>query len=129
MKHCYSRGGEHFHGPFDTLKQAVIEAVDDNSATPFNFYVGTTTGEKKASTYMDADCLLEQMSERAYDECGEVAEDFMCSIGKEPRVELDELLATVIDTWAEKHGEQPAFWHVDDIRPMTWEEAQAILSA
>ena len=78
---------------------------------------------------MDADCLLEQMSERAYDECGEVAEDFMCSIGKEPRVELDELLATVIDTWAEKHGEQPAFWHVDDIRPMTWEEAQAILSA
>lgn len=55
----------------------------------------------------DVDDLLERMGETAYDEAGEVAEDYP-DVTNEARIELEGLLRG----WVEKHA-LPTFWVAD----------------
>lgn len=61
--------------------------------------------------YIDVDYTLEQIGERAMDDCGEAAEDFP-SVTAEARNELESLLKT----WARKHC-TVSFWQVKNVRP------------
>lgn len=129
MSYGYSRDQERFHGTFETLKEAVAEAVAGETE-PFNFLVCESHRPKSASYYLpSAADFLEQMSERAADDCGEAAEDFMYGVPADARAQLQVRLSVVIDEWAKEHGLQPTFWHAENIRGITWEEAQQILSA
>jgi hypothetical protein len=61
----------------------------------------------------NVDDVLEMMGERAYDECGESAENYP-DVTKEAREELDALLMA----WMEKHA-KPTFYRVVNVRPYT----------
>lgn len=63
-----------------------------------------------AASYIDADSVIEQMGERAMDDCGECAEDYP-DVTAEARRELDDALKA----WARKHC-TPRFWQVRNVR-------------
>lgn len=59
--------------------------------------------------------MVEELSERAYDECGEYAEDWPdCS--KEQEHELEQRIAAAINSWADDFGHQPTFGTVGNVR-------------
>jgi hypothetical protein len=127
IQYCYSTDNEYFKGSFDTLKEAVADCIGD-SREPFDFEIGTTQGTKKASYYLDTKSLVESMGERAYDSCRDSAEDFMVQIGKEAISDLNTQLSVIVDVWADKYGLHPTFWEVENIRKVTWDQAQEILA-
>jgi hypothetical protein len=72
-------------------------------------YVGQSVRPDPAR-YVDADTVIEQMGELAYDDCSESAEDFP-DVTKEARQELEDLLKA----WATKHC-TVTFWQVLNVR-------------
>ncbi len=69
--------------------------------------------------WIDADDLIERLGERAYDDCGEWAEDYTDNISKEARAELDALLSA----WYAKHA-KPQFYKIDNEQKHTITQAE-----
>jgi len=61
---------------------------------------------------IDVDILMEQMNEKACDEVGEYAEDYLDDVGSEFRDELLNLIAN----WFEEKGLAPTFYSVDNVQ-------------
>lgn len=68
----------------------------------------------------DADDVIEMMGDRAYDECGESADNYP-DVTKEARDELDALLLA----WMEKHA-KPTFYRVVNVRQYTLTAADLV---
>ena len=153
MKYSYSDNEETFHGQRDSIEAAIAEALDEFPDAE-TIYVGEVT-QKTIGGFLHSghiESLLESLSETAYDECGEAAEDWLtgphcCSrdIKKETREQyedrvkawrkrkadwLEPLLTgvqAVLESWAPEHDEQPHFWHVGKVKSFSREEAEALL--
>lgn len=67
--------------------------------------------------YFDADDLLEEVGNRAYDDGGEHAEDYP-DVSDEAKAELGQFLSD----WLTKHC-QPSFWRVNNPKEYTITEA------
>lgn len=107
-KECWSVDEECFNA------QSLGDLVDSN----YGLEVGQTVWvgdalHPDAGSYVDAESVIEQMGERASDDCGEAAEDYP-DVDKEAMQELDDLLKA----WARKHC-TPRFWSVHNIREYT----------
>lgn len=61
--------------------------------------------------WVDQEDVIDLLMERAYDDCGEHAENYMDGTSKAARDELDELLAG----WFRKHA-QPEFWKIKNTK-------------
>lgn len=68
----------------------------------------------KASEF--APDIVDDMRERAYEECGEWGEDFLMSSSLDNDNELTKKLEDVVDEWANSHGLQPTFYRVDNVK-------------
>lgn len=88
----YSRDGEFFN--FDDLRD-VIDVYDLGVGDVV--HVGEKS-PKPASAYIDIDCIIDQMGERAMDEVGDPASDFP-DVSSAARDELRQMLSE----WANKH--------------------------
>lgn len=100
----WSHDGERFS--YDTLG----ELLDCNE-----LQVGDTvyTGDgvrPDPAEWVDDDDVIEQLSCRAYDECGEIAEDYP-EVSKEAKAELEALLGA----WARKYC-TPTWYMIKDVR-------------
>ena len=100
----WSHDGERFS--YDTLG----ELLDCNE-----LQVGDTvyTGDGETpdpAGWVDADDIIEQLACRAYDDCGEVAEDYP-EVSKEAKAELESLL----EAWVRKHC-TPTFYMIKDVQ-------------
>jgi hypothetical protein len=155
VKYAHSDNEEVFRsGEYDTLEQALADALDeyDDGAFWVCEVEKRTIGEY-LDTH-DVESILERLAEQAGEECGEVAEDWLSGppspqraylvAGLEPAEEYNakvikwrqdkaEWLAPLVDgfravleAWATEHGEQPGFWHAENSRQYTREEAEAI---
>lgn len=94
---------------YDTLADLIDSQAPELGQTVF---VGDVVHPDPLK-YFDADDALEMMGERAYDDCGESAENYP-DVSKEARAELDALLAQ----WISKHA-KPDFYRVVNIKPHT----------
>lgn len=105
---CYSLDEENF--TYEDLYE-VLAALDDQDALVEGavFYEGTAT-HPKPSTFFSVDQLFEGMSESAYDECGEWAEDFP-DVSVEKKRELESIIKAWIDA-----NVSLTFWIVRDAR-------------
>ncbi|WEG18591.1 hypothetical protein PQ478_08915 [Alkalihalophilus pseudofirmus] len=112
-KWCYSFNGENFEGVFDYKEGAINEAKcniseDDGSV----IYIGQV---KDISFGVPIDWLLDQLREEAYEQAGEVSQDFMMYVNKEHRYELENQLNNVLHDWMKKYNYEPNFWTVENI--------------
>jgi len=149
MEFCYSDDAERFYGTCPSLEHAVTEALDSYRDKDF-IYVGRANRRTIGGFFseLDVEQMLEGIALQAYDDCGEVAEDWLVmptapKISGESAVErskknsklvaqyLDELTEEIrasLEKWATKNDEQPHFWSVEGVRCYTREEAEAILA-
>lgn len=120
MSYCYSYDGEFYQGEFDSPLAAAAEVfVDepDRDSIDVGEHLHAPTTE-----YVSADSIIDDITTRAYDEVGEVADGWLYELSKNAaaKAELEKLVADFID----KH-ERPTFWKVDNCRQVTRAEVVA----
>lgn len=102
---CWSANNEEFcAGSLGDFLESNDELVAGEAV-----YVADAVTPDPAS-YINVDDILEQMGERASDECGEWADDYP-DVTAEARQTLTELL----EHWARTHC-KPSFWRVKNVR-------------
>lgn len=86
-----------------TREEAIADGHETYPGKPFWIACGR---RPEASEYLpDADDILEIAAERAYEDAGDLAEDFPYA-SEEAKKELDAL----IEQWAKTHVTVPTFW-------------------
>ena len=96
-------------GPCDSIEECVQEAKA-LGYTDCTIAVGLV--ERYMPTYVDTDRMIECLQETAFDEVGEVAEDWLLDISKEDRNVLDERLYKVVIDWLKEYKYTPSFYKV-----------------
>lgn len=110
-QYSWSVDEETYRDQCDSIEEAVAAALDHHGGLE----IGTTIsiGEiipVDASQLVDADSVIDNMSCQAYDLAGEPSEDYLGSVTKEQKSELEALIAA----WADRI-EKPAFWQIGTI--------------
>ena len=152
MKYSYSDNEEFYYGSTDTMELAIAEALN-NYPDAETIWIGEAT-TKTIGKYFDrydVETLLEQLTESASEECGEVAENWLqgpqCpQVPRDtPRAEKDMIqqawkdnkrdyleslavkIRVALEEWAIENDEQPGFWHIDNVKEFSREEAEKIV--
>lgn len=119
-KWCWSVDEERFHGDCASREEAIDDALD-NYDDAEHVFLGTFGGTTKLSVLVDVDRLMERAEEIAFDNVGDVTENWEPTVTPEARMDF----AALIDAWAERHGLAPNFWSVDHEPDATPEEIAA----
>lgn len=139
MKYSHSDNEETFHGQFDSEKEAVEDAFNEYEDAEV-IYVGECH-TRTIGAYLnlsDIQNLLDSMSERANEECGEVTDGWLdhsfqyrqgeSNADRTERVKAwkkseAERLAFLLDgfkivleAWATEEGCQPGFLKIENVR-------------
>ena len=112
-KWCYSFNEENFEGDFETRGDAIGEGTyyaKDAGVTIF--YVGTT---KDISLGVNVDSIIDQLSEDATEQAGEIADDYLRHVKTNDAIILEEKLNEVLRSWLSDFGYRPTFWTVDNV--------------
>ena len=107
---CFSTNNEDFS--YDELDDAVRDALDDPEIKVGDV---VTVYEGDAVRFKAGDFSgwnLDHITNAAYDEGGEYAEDYLSGVTKEQEAELDKMVEDAVNAWADKHGLQPTFYRV-----------------
>lgn len=118
--YSYSTDDEIYHGEFDSPDAAAAEAFYDDPELE-----AVSIGENRKHTahhYVSADRILEDVTERAYDECGEASEDWLAGVMH--NVDLKAELERLVGDWLQAQ-EPPNFWRVANTRQITRAEMVA----
>lgn len=111
---AYSTDEETYRGGEGDRATALAVAIEEEGIE-----VGRTvwTGEvikQQAGAFFGGRDTVEYMQERAYDEAGEFAEDWLADVTKEQEAELHDAIVKAINEWADKHGLHPTFYTVEN---------------
>lgn len=104
-------------GPYDTREEAIAAGPDCfGSLTPgCVFFSGEEVAFDLGRTCPVAESVIEEAQELAYDECGEVAQDWLDDVTPEQVEDLRESLRTAWLSWLQKHKLEPTWFSVDNI--------------
>lgn len=121
-KWCYSFNEEHFEETFETKEEAIEEALwyykDDKLDQDF-IWVGQT---KSIRLGVDTYQIIEGLQEEAYEQAGEVAENFLHNIKPDDMKELEESLNKALFAWMDKFKHNPRFYTVENIEKIEVEK-------
>lgn len=113
---CWSLDEEQFnHEDLDEVIQLIVDL--HGTIEPGHVVWFGTAIKPDAGDFVDADRVIDDMTDAAWDVAGEFAEDFP-EVSAEARQELNELL----EGWARKHCEVN-FYTVTDVQPYTITQA------
>jgi hypothetical protein len=120
MSYCYSYDGEFYQGDFDSQLAAAAEIFQEDPERE-SVHVGESV-HAPTTDYISAEWILEDITNRAYEEVGEVAEGWLGGLMRnaDAKAELEKLVSDFI----EKH-ERPTFWKVENCRQVTRDEVMA----
>lgn len=107
-KYSHSTDEENFNGHFDSKEAAAKFAFDDDPDID-RVWVGENT-YYTAKDFINADDILEDIEERACDECGECSVDWLATLSEEKKQEFEKLIGDWIDTNA-----TISFYSVSDV--------------
>lgn len=100
---------------FDSIEDAIAfgreEYQDDDG-----FYVGQVDDVKSVDTSINTQFILDIISERAYEQFGDIASDYLYNIKPEHVKELDEALNKVISHWMDFYDYNPSYFTVHNIQ-------------
>lgn len=107
-QYCYSTNEENYHGHFDTREEAAAEIDGEPGWTAV---IEEYPTDSLASGH--GQDVVERLSERLFDFCGEAAENFDPT--KQEIDELDSLIAEQVKAWLEARGGVKC-WGVADVQ-------------
>ena len=113
-KKCYSINNEDFS--YDELDDAVIAALEEPDVSVGDV---VTVYEGDAVPWKAGDFTgwnLDHITNAAYDEGGEYAEDYLSGVTKEQEADLDKRVADAVNQWADDHGLHPNFYQVRNVK-------------
>jgi len=113
-QYCYSFDGEYFGCLYDSKEEALEDARKDAQTDNKIVYIGVANKYEEDCYGVSVD-VAESLQERAYDEMGEFAEDYMCIKDKKHLDILEERLKKVILDFQKEFGYEPSFYKVSDI--------------
>lgn len=116
MEKCYSLNNEEFN--YTELEDAIRDKFDDLSikvGDVVTIYEGDAI-LWKAGDFADG-FPLDTLSNHAYDEAGEYADEWP-NCTKEQEADLTQRLKDVVNQWADDHGLQPQFYHVENVKEL-----------
>lgn len=112
---CYSFNEENFHGEFDSKQDAISEALElykqEGEEGDF-IWIGRCV---PVTLTVDSDSVLEELSERAGYQVGEIACGYLDDVKKEHMNVLDERLTSIVKDWMKEFQYEPHFWGVADV--------------
>ena len=112
----YSQYEDNWSFADESIEDVAQQVLDDTTEEDFSEcgYITIYKGVQKPqsfTSYFNVDHLIESINERAYDECGDFAEDYLQKL---PQDVIDDL-ENVVCKWAEKHDLEPIWFMVEDI--------------
>ncbi len=108
-------------GPCATLRECVEEALDDGYALTDTFAIGLI--EKYNIDIDFADTIIERLQTDAYDEVGEVSEDWLNSVNRLQVDALNARIYNVVIEWLKEVNEEPTFYSIAPCHDCTLAEA------
>ena len=102
---------------FDTVEDCIADARDN-----YMVEIGETIAVGEVvpyEPYIMADNILDELEEDAYEECGEVAEDWNAYSWKDDEKSLDELsnkLTEIVRQWLKDNGTYPYFYKIKNVK-------------
>lgn len=104
------------HDLFDTIEDCILDAKENYLIDPGTEIV---VGEAVLwEPYVWAGDILDRLEEDAYEECGEVAEDWYAYNYRKHENKLDELsdkLTEIIMHWLKDNGTYPDFYRIENV--------------
>lgn len=123
-KYAWSRRSDDdiWHGgPCETIRECVEEAIDDGYTLTDTFAIGLI--EKYNINVDFADIIIEYLQQDAYEEVGEVSEDWLDYIDRSKIAELNDRIHKVVVEWIKEVNEEPTFYSIAPCFSGTLEEA------
>ena len=106
---------EEYDTPWEALAAAQKEEKESLShETHTEVYIGII-GEKWKPE-IDGEGIVDMLQDNAYDIGGEFAESYLQGVTKEEIDELTKVLTKAFDAWAAKHGYEPDFYPVENVK-------------
>lgn len=102
---------------FDTVEDCIADARDN-----YMVEIGETIAVGEVipyEPYVMADNILDELEEDAYEECGEVAEDWEAYSWTDDKASLDELsnkLTEIVRQWLKDNGTYPYFYKIENVK-------------
>jgi hypothetical protein len=109
------------HGTYDSIRECVDEALECGYKLEDKFAIGLV--EPYEINYDFADLITERLADDAYEEVGEVAEDWLYKIPKEHMDNLNDRITSIVKGWLEEIKETPSFYKILPIKECTLNEA------
>lgn len=105
------------HGTFDTVEECVHDYLENYAVDIPQEYIFVGIVEPYKIN-IDSGNIIEMLEQQAFDECGEVAENWYPSSIKDNSgwEELDENITKMIINFLELHNEMPTFYNIVDVR-------------
>lgn len=105
------------HDVFDTVEDCILDAKE-------NYCIETGTeivvGEVVPwEPYVDAFDILNELQFQAYDECGEITENWYsydCKKDKEKVQQLSEKLTEIVKLWLKENDTYPNFYTIENVK-------------
>lgn len=107
--------GEYFDTKLEAYEAGKEYAIESGES---HIYIGQC---KEYVPQIYAEDIIERVSETAYDEMGEWAEDFLCDVGKDAEQELQGEIEKVFFAWLNKHNLNSNFHEVINIQKINLE--------
>ena len=102
---------------FDTVEDCIADARDN-----YMVEIGETIAVGEVvpyEPYVMADNILDELEEDAYEECGEIAEDWNAYSWTDDKESLDELsnkLTEIVRQWLKDNGTYPYFYKIENVK-------------
>ena len=104
-----------YHGKFASVEECIKDAIGCGKKPGEKIVIGIC---EDYVPHLSADALLEQVSEDAYEEVGEVAEgwpEFENRKGYKDVDKLQEKIDKAFHEWLEETGQVPSFYHIQPL--------------
>jgi hypothetical protein len=108
-------------GPCDSIQECVREACEGCYSREGTFAIGYI--EPYEINYDFADLITEHLSNDAYEEVGEVAEEWLYKVPKEDMERLNNRVTAIVKDWLKEIREEPTFYKVYPLQECTIQEA------
>lgn len=104
---------------FDSVEDCILDAKENYGIEP-----GETIAIGKPihwEPYVNVYTILDQLEENAYEECGEVAEnwyayDYKSEEGRKSLDELSDKLTEIVKQWLKDNGTYPTFYKIENVK-------------
>lgn len=97
----------------DSIEECLKQAKSENGGTYKKIYIGIV---EEWGSCIDTNYLIQTIQETAWDENGEVAEDYLKGIPEHQLEELDNELNEVFSKWKQKYRWEPNFFTVKNVK-------------